>query len=82
MKAADWRMFAYIGIGLGFLFLAIGGWIWLNVEGFMGWTAIWQYFEYRGYTLPLIIGGVVLLVVGLAFSWRAGEETRISAKVS
>ena len=76
MKPADWKMMGLIGVILGFIFLIGGAWIWLNVEGYMGWMASSDYWKYRGYSIPLLIGGFSLLVIGFAFFWRAGEEER------
>lgn len=76
MKAEDWKMIGYLGIVLGFLFFAIGGWIWLNVEGYMGWVGWLKYLEYRNYPITLFTLGIVFLIVGFTFIWRATEERK------
>ncbi len=71
MNSEDWRMVGSIGAILGFIFLGGGAWIWLNVEGYNGWRGIGDYYEYRGYSAPLIIAGVSFLVIGIAFQGRS-----------
>jgi len=72
MRAIDWKMLCDIGIGVGIIFLAIGGWI--NVESYFGWSSYFQWYEYRSYGLPLVIMGIVLLVFGLAFQSKAHKS--------
>jgi len=76
MKPADWKMMGYIGLVLGILFLIGGGWIWLNVQGYLGWGGEYEYYAYRYYPMPLLIAGVILFVVGYAFVWRGVEEEK------
>jgi hypothetical protein len=72
-------MLGSVGVVLGLIFLAGGAWIWLNVEGYMGLRGWLQYYEYSGYSMPLLIVGVFLFVVGFAFFSRAGthEEKKL-----
>lgn len=80
MKPADWKMLGYIGLVLGFIFFIIGGWIWLNAEGYLGWSGWLEYFQYSNYPFPLFIIGIVLLVIGFAFNWRAQQESQDSTQ--
>lgn len=82
MKAEDWNMIGYLGIALSLLFFTVGGWIWLNVEGYMGWGGWLKYFEYRTYPMPLFIIGVIFLIIGSAFVWRATEERKFETEKS
>jgi len=78
MRPADWKMVSNIGLILGIIFLIGGAWIWLNVEGYLGLSGELEYWKYRGYSIPLLIAGVSLFVIGYACKLR--EEERIPPK--
>lgn len=72
MRSEDWKIMGNIGIVLGLIFLACGAWIWLNVN--FGWSALVQYYKYRGYSFPLFIIGIVLLFLGYVSKIRSIEQ--------
>jgi len=71
MKKADYQLIAYIGIVLGVLFLLGGLWAYY----YRGWLGGPEFvYPIKEYGVPLFVGGVALLVIGIAFLWRAREE--------
>ncbi len=76
MRSEDWKMMGYIGMVLGLIFLAGGAWIWLNVNYYFGTRGWIEYYDYRGYSFPLLISGIVLLVLGYVTNQRAEEEKK------
>ena len=67
-----------MGLALGSIFAIAGFWIWLNLAGYTDWYGYWAARPYAGYTMPLMILGVFLFVVGYAFIWRSEEEQKTS----
>ncbi len=74
MQSQLGRMMGSILGVLGLIFLAGGAWIWLNVEGYMGLRGWLQYYEYSGYSVPLLIVGISFLVIGIAFRRYETQE--------
>jgi ABC-type antimicrobial peptide transport system permease subunit len=75
MKKSDFQLIGYIGTVLGALFLFGGIFASSYYEvhrGVFGYTyATYPYTQYSG---SLLVSGIALLVVGLAFLWRAKQE--------
>jgi uncharacterized membrane protein YidH (DUF202 family) len=81
MKYADWRYLATICTVLGVILL-IGGVIvnlYSQTSYFRG-TSIGTTYPYRGYTIPFIVFGIILLVIGVASFARAGEERKLEVE--
>jgi hypothetical protein len=73
MRPADWKMIGDICLALGIIFLIGGAWIWGNVT-YGSWREQLQYEQYGGYSIPLLIAGVSLLVIGYFCTQRLKEE--------
>jgi len=74
MRAADWKVIASISIILGII-LFIGG-IFAYFYAERTWIG-WYIYPYRDLTVPLIIAGIVLFVIGLVCNQRAEYEKRL-----
>jgi len=77
MKKSDFQLIGYIGTVLGafFLFGGLFASSYYEVHSYLfnlGSYAVYPYAQYSG---SLIVAGIVLLVVGLAFLWRAKQDT-------
>jgi hypothetical protein len=79
MKKTDFQLIGYPGTILGILFLVSGGvtYYYQEVTNFLGISLV--SYPYRQYTESLLVVGIVLLVFGLAFLWRAEQETTTQA---
>jgi uncharacterized membrane protein len=67
-------LIGYIGVVLGAIFL--GGGIFASVyyevrRGLLFYYEVYPYAQYSG---TLLVAGIILLVIGLAFLWRAKQE--------
>jgi len=74
LKKSDFELIGYIGTVLGALFL-VGGII-ASVYYEVHHGLLWDYavYPYAQYSGSLLVAGIVLLVIGLAFLWRAKQE--------
>jgi len=75
LKKSDFQLIGLIGTILGLLFLFGGMFASTYYEvrhGLFGYT--YTEYPYTQYSATLFVAGVVLLVVGLAFLWRASQE--------
>jgi len=72
MKKSDFQLIGYIGFVLGAILLA-GGVFASSYYEERGWLH-WVVYPYTQYSVTLLISGIALLVVGLAFLWRAKQE--------
>ena len=70
MKKSDFQLIGIIGTVLGVLFLAGGVFATVYFET----TWIFVEYPYAKYAPSLLIAGIILLVVGVAFLWRASQE--------
>ena len=76
-KRSDFQLIGYIGTVLGALFLVGGVFAYSCSETHCNViipTFCTTEYPYREYAAGLLVAGVVLLVVGLAFLWRAEQE--------
>jgi hypothetical protein len=76
MKRSDFQLIGYVGTVLGALFLVSG--IFASVYFVVHRSLIidyyWVEYPYQKYAGSLLVAGIVLLVVGLGFLWRAKQE--------
>lgn len=73
MKKSDFQLIGYIGVVLGAIFL--GGGIFASAYyEVRGWLIPYAVYPYAQYSVSLIVAGIILLVIGLAFLWRAKQE--------
>jgi hypothetical protein len=76
LKKTDFQLIGYIGTVLGAIFLAGG--IFAQTYYEIHRSSIiefyWKVYPYQKHAGNLLIIGVVLLVIGLAFLWRAKQE--------
>jgi hypothetical protein len=70
MEKADYQMIGYVGVVLGAILLLAGIFAATYYE-IRGWIIYYSYYPYAQYSGSLIITGIVLLVIGAAFLWRA-----------
>jgi hypothetical protein len=70
MEKVDYQMIGYIGVVLGAILLLAGVYAATYYE-IRGFIIYYQYYPYAKYSVGLIISGIVLLVIGAAFLWRA-----------
>ena len=80
MKKADFQLIGYIGIVLGVIFIigAILTQMPVYQETILG--GYWVTYPYAKYTITFLVIGVILLVIGIAFYWRAKQEEVEKAK--
>lgn len=74
MKKSDFQLIGYIGVVLGTILLA-GGIFASSYYEVRGWFIYYEVYPYAQYSVTLLISGIVLLVIGLAFLWRAKQES-------
>lgn len=75
MKKSDFQLIGYIGVVLGAILLAGGIFASSYYEVRGGWLIYYAVYPYAQYSVTLLISGIVLLVIGLAFLWRAKQES-------
>jgi len=68
LKKSDFQLIGYIGTVLGVIFLVCG----IFAASYSEYLGV--YYPYAKYSVPLLTSGIVLLVIGLAFLWRATQE--------
>jgi hypothetical protein len=73
LKKSDFQLIGYIGFVLGAILLA-GGVFASSYYEVRGWLISYAVYPYAQYSVTLLISGIALLVVGLAFLWRAKQE--------
>ena len=77
MKKSDFQLIGYIGFVLGAIFLAGGAFASQYYE-VRGWLISYSVYPYAQYSVTLLIAGIVLFVIGIAFLWRAhGERPQV-----
>ena len=79
MKANDFRLVGYIGVVLGALLLSGGLFASSYYEvhtGLFNFSTV--VYPYSQYAAGLVVSGLVLLVVGGVFLWRASQEVSSS----
>jgi len=69
MKKADYQMIGYIGIVLTVVF-----WIGATLTHYYRESIGEFIYPLQGYTPNFIMAGIVFLVLGVAFLWRASQE--------
>jgi len=75
MRYLVWRMITSLGYLLGALFILLGLYVYLYYEtNWIGQIGL-AFYPYRNYALPLLIGGIALLIVGYVTEQR--ERNRI-----
>lgn len=74
MKKTDYQLIGYIGAVLGAIFLVGGLFASTYYEIRQGLLFSYAVYPYAQYSGSLILAGIVLLVIGLAFLWRAKQE--------
>jgi len=74
MKKSDFELIGHIGFVLGAILLTGGTFAssYCEVRGWLIHYAVYPYAQYSG---TLLISGIVLLVIGLEFLWRAKQES-------
>jgi len=78
MKKSDFQMIGGIGTVLGAIFIASGLFATFYYEVRSNWFYAFKVYPYGQYGFSLLVVGVILLVVGLAFLWRA--EIKVTQK--
>jgi lysylphosphatidylglycerol synthetase-like protein (DUF2156 family) len=73
LKKSDFQLVGYIGTVLGAIFL-VGGIFAASYSEVRGWLFPYTVYPYAQYAANLIVAGIILLVVGAAFLWRAEQE--------
>lgn len=79
MKKYDFQLIGYIGVALGWICMLGGVFTsiyYVESQGLLWWYVVYPYADY---TAPLFAIGVVSLVIGLAFLWRAKQEEKEKA---
>lgn len=74
MKKTDYQLIGYIGVVLGAIFLVGGLFASIYYETRQGLIWAYKLYPYAQYSGSLLVVGIVLLVIGLAFLWRAKQE--------
>lgn len=73
MKKADFQLIGIIGTVLGVIFL-VGAFLTQMPVYQKTILGYWATYPYAKYTSTFLVIGVVLLVIGMAFLWRAEQE--------
>ena len=81
MKKSDFQLIGYIGTILGAFFLVGGVFAQMYYEVHRSPIIefYWTVYPYQKYAGSLLIAGIVLLVIGLTFLWRAKQKEREKA---
>jgi len=74
VKKADLQLIGYIGTILGVIFFTGGIFASNYYEVHEVWLIRYAVYPYAQYSGSLTLAGIVLLVIGLAFLWRAKQE--------
>jgi uncharacterized membrane protein len=86
MKAKDYLFIAYLLMGIGAILFIAGGFIAVSIEKIIynPWTGkVWRVeYPYMMTGFSIFFLGIILIVIGVVFYWRAEEEKKESTRTS
>jgi hypothetical protein len=81
LKKSDYQLIGYIGTFLGVILLIGGGFTALYHEDYNILSFTVSNYRYSQYSAPLLLAGIIFLVIGVGFLWRASQELEASKNI-
>jgi len=74
VKKENWQVVGIIGVALGLFFIVLGIFAHCYKEESSTALGYWIERPFLQYRFPLVIVGVILFGIGMAFAWRAEKS--------